>query len=238
MSESLLSIENIRVRYGAVEVLKGVSFRLEEGQAAALIGANGAGKTTTLMAISGLAPVTAGRIRFEGKEIHHCAPEAIVKKGITQVPEGRRIFPRLSVLENLLIGASFRKENAKVKQDLEWILQLFPILKERENQFAGTLSGGEQQMLAIGRGLMARPRLLLLDEPSLGLAPKLVTQLFAVIREIHKKGLSILLVEQNAYQALQVADTASCLETGRVVVEGKAAQLRDNPAVRAAYLGG
>lgn len=238
MGTTLLSIEDIHVRYGAVEVLKGIRLHLEEGQVGALIGANGAGKTTTLMAISGLARVVSGKIQFAGEQIEGRSPDAIVRKGITQVPEGRRIFPRLTVLENLLMGAGFRKDKEKVKEDLEWVFQLFPILQSRREQLAGTLSGGEQQMLAIGRGLMARPRLLLLDEPSLGLAPKLVTQLFAVIREIHRKGLTILLVEQNAYQALQVADVASCLETGRVVVEGPAARLRENPAVKAAYLGG
>jgi branched-chain amino acid transport system ATP-binding protein len=217
-TDPLLLVEEMHVRYGAVEVLKGVCLHLEEGQVGALIGANGAGKTTTLMAISGLAPVVSGKIRFAGERIEGSSAEAIVQKGITQVPEGRRIFPRLTVLENLFIGAGFRKDRQKVREDLEWVFQLFPILQNRRAQLAGTLSGGEQQMLAIGRGLMARPRLLLLDEPSLGLAPKLVTQLFSVIREIHRKGLAILLVEQNAYQALQVADVASCLETGRVVV--------------------
>jgi len=238
VSDPLLSVEDLRVSYGAVEVLKGVNLQVEPGQIVALIGANGAGKTTTLMAISGLAPMIQGNIRLFGDSVQGLPPEKVVEKGVTQVPEGRRVFPRLTMMENLLLGAWSRKGKHKIREDLDWVLSLFPVLRERKNQLAGTLSGGEQQMLALGRGLMARPRLLLLDEPSLGLAPKLVTQLFEVIRQIHRSGVTILLVEQNAYQALQVAQEAYVLETGRVVLHGSASSLRENPAVKQAYLGG
>ena len=238
MTAPLLSVENLHVRYGAVEVLKGVALEIKEGEVAALIGANGAGKTTTLMAISGIIPLSGGTIHFSGEPVQGMPPETVVGRGICQVPEGRRIFACMTVMENLQIGAGARKEADKVREDLEWVLKLFPLLAERRKQLAGTLSGGEQQMLALGRGLMARPRLLLLDEPSLGLAPKLVGQVFDVIRQIHRRGVTILLVEQNAYQALQVAQTAYVLETGRVVLSGPAADLRVNPAVKKAYLGG
>ena len=238
MTPPLLLVEDLHVRYGSVEVLHGVSLQVENGEIAALIGANGAGKTTTLMAISGVLPAAGGSIQFSGERLHNIPPEKMVEKGVTQVPEGRRVFPRLNVLENLQLGAAFRKDRTRVREDLEWVLALFPVLKGRPKQLAGTLSGGEQQMLALARGLMARPRLLLLDEPSLGLAPKLVTQLFDVIRQIHAHGMTILLVEQNAYQALKVAQTVFVLETGRVVLRGAAKDLRENPAVKQAYLGG
>ena len=231
-------IDNLLVRYGAVEILKGIRLTVHSGEIAALIGANGAGKSTTLMAISGLAPVVGGSIRFEGTNIHRLPPEEIVALGVSQVPEGRRIFPRMTVMENLLLGGCLRENGVRKKEDLEWVLDLFPVLGTRKGQLAGTLSGGEQQMLALARGLMARPKLLLLDEPSLGLAPKLVTQVFDVIRQIHKRGMTILLVEQNAYQALQVAQSAFVLQTGRVVLEGPAARLREDPSVKEAYLGG
>lgn len=234
----LLSVQNLVVRYGAVEVLKGVSFEMLPGEIVALIGANGAGKTTTLMALSGLSPVVGGRLQFLEKDLRALRPEEIVAAGVTQIPEGRRIFPRLTVRENLLLGAGLRRDSAQVKRDLEEMFGLFPVLQQRQGQLAGTLSGGEQQMLALGRGLMARPKLLLLDEPSLGLAPKLVAQVFEIIRKIHAQGLTILLVEQNAYQALQVAHRAYVLETGRVVLQGSADHLRENPAVKQAYLGG
>ena len=237
MADPLLSVENLRVRYGAVEVLKGVTLQVQPGQIVALIGANGAGKTTTLMAISGLVRVARGSIRFGGESVDGLPPEVMVAKGVTQVPEGRRIFPRMTVMENLLLGRGSRPRQDWSK-DLDWILKLFPVLQRRGRQLAGTLSGGEQQMLALGRGLMARPKLLLLDEPSLGLAPKLVAQLFEVIRQIHRRGMTILLVEQNAYQALQVASQAYVLETGQVVLQGSADGLRENPAVKQAYLGG
>ncbi|MBI3333475.1 MAG: ABC transporter ATP-binding protein [Candidatus Omnitrophica bacterium] len=234
----LLSVEDLHVRYGAVEVLKGVNLQVRQGECVALIGANGAGKSTTLMAISGLVPPVKGRIRFSGEAIDRLPAEAVVRRGVTQVPEGRRIFPRMTVMENLLLGAGQRPDRRRIAQELSEVFDLFPILRDRQRQLAGTLSGGEQQMLALARGLMARPRLLLLDEPSLGLAPKLVAQLFEVIRRIHAEGMTILLVEQNAYQALRVAETAFVLETGRVVLHGPAAALRENPAVKQAYLGG
>ena len=238
MSQPLLSVSELRVQYGAVEVLKGISLEVHAGEIVALVGANGAGKSTTLMAVSGLAPVVGGRIVFAGQQVQRLPPEAIVGAGITQVPEGRRIFQSLTILENLQLGAGFRKDSKKVADDFQWVFELFPLLRDRQRQLAGTLSGGEQQMLAIARGLVARPKLLLLDEPSLGLAPKLVTHLFDLIRRIHQMGLTILLVEQNAYQALQVAQRAYVLETGRVVLQGTAAQLRENAAVKQAYLGG
>lgn len=238
MNEPLLVVEDLHVRHGAVEVLKGVGFQIRTGRITALIGANGAGKTTTLMAISGLVPVSQGSIRFLGEPIEGLAPEAIVAKGITQVPEGRRIFPRMTVAENLLLGAGPRGRPQEAKKKMEEMFDLFPVLRGRRRQLAGTLSGGEQQMLALARGLMPSPKLLLLDEPSLGLAPKLVAQLFQVIRQIHRQGVTILLVEQNAYQALQVASEATVLETGRVALQGSAADLRENPAVKQAYLGG
>jgi len=234
----LLSVKDLHVRYGAVEVLKGITLEVHAGEIVALVGANGAGKTTTLMAISGLAPVVSGKILFDGEGIQGFSPEEIVAKGITQVPEGRRIFQSLTILENLQLGAGFRKDSRKVAEDFQWVFDLFPLLRERQRQLAGTLSGGEQQMLALARGLVARPKLLLLDEPSLGLAPKLVAHLFELIRQIHRLGLTILLVEQNAYQALQLAQRAYVLETGRVVLHGAAVELQENPAVKQAYLGG
>jgi branched-chain amino acid transport system ATP-binding protein len=235
MSQPLLEVKDLHVRYGNLEVLKGVGLRVNEGEIVALIGANGAGKTTTLMAISGLAAVSGGSVRFLGMPLVGLPPEQVVSKGVTQVPEGRRVFARMTVLENILIGAGGRKPEGR---EIDRMFALFPVLKQRQEQFAGTLSGGEQQMLAIARGLMARPRLLLLDEPSLGLAPKLVMQLFEVIRGIHKEGITILLVEQNAYQALRVAQRAYVLETGKTVLEGSAKQLQENPDVKKAYLGG
>ena len=238
MNRPLLSVENLHVRHQSVEVLHGIDLEVGQGEIVALIGANGAGKTTTLMAISGIVPAAQGSIEFLGGRVENLSPQARVKKGITQVPEGRRIFPRLTVMENLLLGACLREDRAAVKGDLQQAQTLFPILEKRQRQLAGTLSGGEQQMLAIARGLMSRPKLLLLDEPSLGLAPKLVTQLFEVIRQIHEKGQTILLVEQNAYQAAHVASHLYVLETGRVVLHGPAGQMKENPAVKQAYLGG
>ena len=238
MSEPLLSVEDLHVRRGAVEVLKGIRLEVRAGEIVALIGANGAGKSTTLMAVSGILKPSRGSIRFRGRPLHGLPAEQVVGRGITQVPEGRRIFPRLTVRENLLAGASLRRDRDGVAQEMERVMQLFPVLRDRRGQLAGTLSGGEQQMLALARGLMARPSLLLLDEPSLGLAPKVVAALFDVIRGIHHSGLSILLVEQNAYQALQVAQRAYVLQTGEVTLQGPAAELRENPSVKKAYLGG
>ena len=234
----LLTVEDLHVRYGEVEVLKGVCLEVFEGQIVSLVGANGAGKTTALMAVSGLVPASGGRILFDGEDVTGMTPEKIVARGITHVPEGRRVFPRMSVKENLMIGAFASASRRNGGGDLDRVFALFPALAGKKNQLAGTLSGGEQQMLALGRGLMARPRVLLLDEPSLGLAPKLVLQVFEVIRQIHRAGTTILLVEQNAYQALRAADAGYVLETGKIVLKGPAAQLRENPAIKEAYLGG
>lgn len=238
--KTLLELADLHVSYGAVEVLKGIDLAVNAGECVALIGANGAGKSTTLMAISGLIPQRRGKISFQENDLLNLSPEEIVAKGVVQVPEGRHIFPRLSVLENLQMGAVCRKDRQGIPNDLERIFHLFPILSRRRKQLAGTLSGGEQQMLALGRGLIGRPKLLLLDEPSLGLAPKVVTQLFQVIRQIHEeqREMAILLVEQNAYQALQIAGRGYVLETGRVALAGSAHDLRQNPAVKQAYLGG
>ncbi len=235
----LLTLEDVRVHYGKVEALKGLSLEVGEGEIVALIGANGAGKTTTLKTISGVRPVTSGSVRFEGRDLLGVPAHKRVQLGISQAPEGRRIFPGMTVLENLEMGAYGRKGGkTALGPDLERVYGLFPRLAERRSQAGGTLSGGEQQMLAIGRALMARPRLLLLDEPSMGLAPKLVTQIFSVLTEINEQGTTILLVEQNAVQALQRADRAYVLETGRVVRSDAAATLLDDESVRAAYLGG
>ncbi|HEV3402143.1 MAG TPA: ABC transporter ATP-binding protein [Acidimicrobiales bacterium] len=235
----LLTLEDVHVHYGKVEALKGVSLEVGEGEMVALIGANGAGKTTTLKTISGVRPVTAGAIRFEGQDLLGVPAHKRVQLGVSQAPEGRRIFPGMTVVENLEMGAYGRKGGkGALGPDLERVYGLFPRLAERKSQAGGTLSGGEQQMLAIGRALMARPRLLLLDEPSMGLAPKLVTQIFSVLTEINEQGTTILLVEQNAVQALQRANRAYVLETGRVVRSAAAAVLLNDESVRAAYLGG
>ena len=235
----LLTLEDVHVHYGKVEALKGVSLEVGEGEIVALIGANGAGKTTTLKTISGVRPVTSGAIRFEGQDLLGFPAHKRVQLGVSQAPEGRRIFPGMTVVENLEMGAYGRKGGkGALGPDLERVYGLFPRLAERRSQAGGTLSGGEQQMLAIGRALMARPRLLLLDEPSMGLAPKLVTQIFSVLTEINEQGTTILLVEQNAVQALQRANRAYVLETGRVVRSDDAAVLLNDESVRAAYLGG
>ncbi len=233
----MLKVKDIHTYYGSIHALKGVSFAVKEGQIVTLIGANGAGKSTTLMSISGVHPPERGEIVFRGGEITKKQPDRIVQSGISQVPEGRRIFPHLSVRENLLMGSYIRKDKHAVEEDLSGVLELFPVLAEREKQDGGTLSGGEQQMLAIGRALMARPRLLLLDEPSLGLAPIVVEKIFEVIEEINRQGTTILLVEQNAFMALNIADRGYVIETGRVVLEDEARTLLDNPKVKEAYLG-
>jgi branched-chain amino acid transport system ATP-binding protein len=236
----LLELDDVQVHYGKVEALKGISFNVNEGEIVTLIGANGAGKTTTLKTISGVRPLTRGHIRFQGQDIGSVAPHRRVELGISQAPEGRGIFPGMTVRENLDMGAYARKGKARagLAEELEAVFALFPRLQERATQMAGTLSGGEQQMLAIGRALMSKPKVLLLDEPSMGLAPKLVAQIFSIITEINKKGTTVLLVEQNAAQALQRASRAYVLEVGKVVMAGPAADLLDNQAVRAAYLGG
>lgn len=224
--------------YGAVAVLKGVSFEIDEGEVVALIGANGAGKTTTLMAISGIVPCTSGEIFFCGERITDLSPHQVVERGICQVPEGRRIFPRLSVLENLEMGAYLSTNAQERKKDLEWVFQLFPLLKERLMQAGGTLSGGEQQMLAIGRALMSRPKLLLLDEPSLGLAPLMVEKIFEMIRQISQQGTTILLVEQNAHAALALADRGYVMATGEIILSDRAECLLRHEQVQRVYLGG
>ncbi len=236
-----LEVEALEVAYGPVQALHGVSLRVDPGEMVAVIGTNGAGKTTLLRAISGLLRPRAGRVRFDGHDITGWPPERIVALGLVQIPERRQLFDSMSVEDNLLLGAYLRLrrgERKTVEEDLARIFELFPRLRERRRQMAGTLSGGEQQMLAIGRGLMARPRMLLLDEPSLGLAPMLVQELFRILRTLREQGLTLLLVEQNARQALRVADRAYVMETGRIVREGIAAELLADPALQAAYLGG
>jgi branched-chain amino acid transport system ATP-binding protein len=233
-----LEVKDLRVHYGKIEAIKGVSFFVNQGEIVSLIGANGAGKTTTLKTISGLRNVSSGQILFDGQDISKVSAHERVDLGISQAPEGRGIFPGMTVLENLEIGKFNRKERKKeMTEDLDKVYTLFPRLKERLSQAGGTLSGGEQQMLAIGRALMARPKLLLLDEPSMGLAPQMIANIFRIITEINKQGVTILLVEQNAQQALQRADRAYVLETGNVTKEAKASDLLNDPDVKAAYLG-
>jgi branched-chain amino acid transport system ATP-binding protein len=233
-----LEIDRLVVHYGAVQALKGVSLRVEAGEIVTLIGANGAGKTTLLRTLSGLVPVKSGEIRFEGRSLVRMPAHEIVALGIAQAPEGRLVFANLSVEDNLELGAYRRRDRAAIRADRESVYRLFPRLRERRRQSAGTLSGGEQQMLAIGRALMARPRLLLLDEPSLGLAPLLVREIFRTIREINQQGVTVLLVEQNAHMALSIAGRGYVLETGRVTVEDAASRLLQNEDVKRAYLGG
>ena len=231
----LLEISDLHVFYGQVEALKGVTLGVDRGEIVALIGANGAGKTTTLKTLSGLRPVRRGRVQLDGRDITHLAGHKRVRLGLCQAPEGRGIFPGMTVAENLAMGAYDRK--GSVSEDFDRVYGLFPRLAERRTQWGGTLSGGEQQMLAIGRALMARPEVLLLDEPSMGLAPKLVTQIFRIIKEINDQGTTILVVEQNAVQALSLAHRAYVLELGKIVRSSPAAELLNDPAVRAAYLG-
>lgn len=234
----ILSVDNINVHYGAIQALRGVSFNLNEGEIVTLIGANGAGKSTSLNTISGLLRPTTGSITYDGAAITKVAPPEIVKRGLIQVPEGRKIFSSMTVWENLEMGAYLNNDQKEVEELMEKVFTRFPRLKERRNQKGGTLSGGEQQMLAIGRGLMAKPRVLLLDEPSMGLSPIMVEQIFDTIREINQSGTSILLVEQNALMALSIADRGYVLDTGRVALEGPAEDLLHNPVVINAYLGG
>ena len=235
----LLEVNDLHVFYGRIEAIKGISFTVDEGEVVTLIGANGAGKTTTMRTISGVRPVAQGSVLFDGRDITRMAPHERVKLGICQAPEGRGIFPGMTVLENLEMGAYTRTgSNAHTNDELEHVFTLFPRLKERITQHGGTLSGGEQQMLAIGRALMSKPRLLLLDEPSMGLAPMLIAQIFEIIKKINSEGVSVLLVEQNATQALRTANRAYVLETGYSVKSGSGTELLDDPAVRAAYLGG
>lgn len=236
--ENMLKINDINVFYGAIHAIKGVSLEVNKGEIVTLIGANGAGKSTILRTISGLLKPKSGTIQFEGQEIAGLPAHEIVKTGISQVPEGRRIFAEMSVLENLELGAFTRKDKDGIKSDMDMVFDRFPRLKERISQLAGTLSGGEQQMLAMGRALMSRPRLLLLDEPSMGLAPLLIKEIFAIIQDINKTGTTVLLVEQNANMALSIAHRAYVLETGRITLKGDAKELAASDEVRKAYLGG
>ena len=233
----VLEIDDVHVYYGAIHALKGVSLNVNEGEIVTLIGANGAGKSTTLRAINGLSRPRQGTIRFQGREIGGTTPHSIVKSGIAQSPEGRRLFPRMSVMENLEMGAFQRTDRANFAEDMARVFELFPRLEERRSQKAGTLSGGEQQMCAIGRALMARPKLLLLDEPSMGLAPIFVERIFEIIVEINKQGTPVLLVEQNALMALEVAQRGYVMETGQIALQGEAEELRTNEQVRKSYLG-
>jgi len=238
MAEPILELKDVQSSYGNIKALKGVSLRVFPGEIVAIIGANGAGKSTTLMAICGIVPVEKGDIRYRGESILGVTPEKLPVMGLSQVPEGRRIFPRLTVLENLELGAFYRKDRAGIQEDLERAFSWFPVLKERRRQEGGTLSGGEQQMLAIARALMSRPKVMLMDEPSLGLAPLLVQKIFDIIRDINQQeGTTILLVEQNANLALQAAERGYVLETGIVKMEDRAADLLTNPEIRKAYLG-
>ena len=234
----LLAVRDLRVKYGNVEVLHGINVAVKEGEIVAILGANGAGKSTTLMAVSGIVKSSGGAVEFDGKQLHKLKAHDIVREGVIQVPEGRRIFNTLTVEENLALGAFVRDDAARIAKTREWIYELFPILKERRDQLGGTLSGGEQQMLAIARGLMAEPKILLLDEPSLGLAPLLVKAIFRTLEQINKAGVTIVLVEQNARAALKLAHRGYILEVGNVVLENTAAALLANPEVQKAYLGG
>ena len=234
----MLKIEDLEVSYGAVQALRGISMEVNDGEIVSLIGANGAGKTTTLHAITGLVPIRSGSVIYDGHDLRKTDPSRIVTMGLAHVPEGRQVFTRMTVAENLAMGAYFRKDKKAIADDLERVYARFPRLKERAKQLAGTLSGGEQQMLAMGRALMSNPKLLMLDEPSMGLAPILVEQIFDIIKNLHKAGTTILLVEQNAQAALSVADRGYVLETGKIVTTGTGAELLASPAIKKAYLGG
>jgi branched-chain amino acid transport system ATP-binding protein len=234
----MLTLRDVRVYYGAIQAVKGISLDVREHELVTIVGANGAGKTTTLRTISGIYRPTTGSMTFEGRNLAALPSHEIVALGISQAPEGRQIFGSLSVRDNLMLGATRRADRAGIGQELEYLVSLFPVLGERMNQSGGTLSGGEQQMLAIARALMAKPRLLLLDEPSLGLAPMLVNRIFSVISRLKETGVTILLVEQNARKALEIADRAYVMETGRVILEGDARELAANPEIEKAYLGG
>ena len=234
----MLKVQKLSVSYGAINALREISFNVEQGEIISLIGSNGAGKTTTLHAVSNIIKKRGGKIEFEGEDITNLAPDQIVRRRLIQVPEGRRIFLNLSVRDNLEMGAFTRSDKAGIKADMEKVFELFPRLKERITQISGTLSGGELQMLAMGRGLMAQPKLLLLDEPSMGLAPILVDEIFEIIQKINKAGTTILLVEQNAFKALSISNRAYVLETGSITKDGDAKELAKDPAVKEAYLGG
>ena len=233
----MLKIDDLKVRYGGIEAVKGISFEVPEGSIVTLIGANGAGKSTTLRTIAGLVKPASGRIHLQAEDITGMSPDKIVTRGITLVPEGRRVFPDLTVLENLKVGAYLRRNKDEIEHDLLWVYDLFPRLKERSWQAAGTLSGGEQQMLAVGRALMSRPKLIMMDEPSLGLAPIIVKGIFDIIKEINRMGVTVLLIEQNANMALKIADVGYVLETGRITLTGSGQELLRNEDVKKAYLG-
>ncbi len=234
----MLNVENLVVRYGMIEAIKGISFEVKDGEIVTLIGANGAGKTTTMHAISGLVKPASGAIFLDGTDLTKVPPHSIVSRGLAQVPEGRRVFAQETVEENLILGAFFRKDKEKIQADMDNVYDLFPRLKERRTQLAGTLSGGEQQMLAMGRALMADPKIMLLDEPSMGLSPLLVSEIFSIIEEINKKGTTVLLVEQNAKRALAIAHHAYVLETGKITLSGTGSELAKDERVQKAYLGG
>lgn len=234
---AMLEVKDLNVYYGMIQALKGISFEVNEGEVIALIGANGAGKTTTLHTITGLHPAKSGSVLFDGHELTKTAPHKIVSMGMAHVPEGRRVFAELSVYENLKMGAYTRTSKSEIEESLTNVYDRFPRLKERRNQMAGTLSGGEQQMLAMGRALMSKPKIILMDEPSMGLSPILVNEIFDIIQSVSKSGTTVLLVEQNAKKALAIADRAYVLETGRIVTEGKASALLEDDAIRKAYLG-
>ena len=234
----MLKVSDLKVKYGMIEAIKGISFEVRDGEIVTMIGANGAGKTTTMHAISGLVKAAEGSIMLDDTELTKTAPHKIVGMGLAQVPEGRRVFAEQTVEENLILGAYLRKDKDGIAKDMEEVFQLFPRLKERRTQLAGTLSGGEQQMLAMGRALMAKPSILLLDEPSMGLSPLLVSEIFNIIQEINDKGTTILLVEQNAKRALAIADRAYVLETGKITLEGTGEELSNDERVQKAYLGG
>jgi branched-chain amino acid transport system ATP-binding protein len=234
----MLKLTDVHTYYGRIHALKGVSLEVPEGAVVALLGSNGAGKTTLLRTISGLVPAAKGKIEYAGQSIEKLPPQKIVQMGIAQSPEGRQVFTDLTVMENLEMGTYSRRDKQTVKQDLELVFEYFPRLKERRNQLAGTLSGGEQQMVAMGRALMAKPKIMLLDEPTLGLAPLVIKEIFNIIQQINKLGVTVLLVEQNAYKALKIADYAYVLETGRIVLSGTGEELRHNEEVKHSYLGG
>jgi branched-chain amino acid transport system ATP-binding protein len=237
MANTLLKVIGLKVAYGGIQAVKGVTFEVQEGELVSLIGANGAGKTTTLKAVTGIQPSVGGDIEYLGKSIKGQGPWDLVKQGLVMVPEGRGTFTRMTITENLQMGAFIRSDNAQIELDIEKVFAIFPRLKERRNQLAGTMSGGEQQMLAMGRALMAQPKVLLLDEPSMGLSPIMVDKIFEVVNDIHQRGTTVLLVEQNASRALQLASRGYVMDSGEVTMSGDAKQLLNDPKVRAAYLG-
>ena len=237
MAKTMLKVSNLKVAYGGIQAVKGVTFEVYEGELVSLIGANGAGKTTTLKAVTGTQPAVSGEIEYMGQSIKGRGPWDLVKQGLVMVPEGRGTFTRMTITENLQMGAFIRNDNAQIEADIDKVFAIFPRLKERRNQLAGTMSGGEQQMLAMGRALMAQPKVLLLDEPSMGLSPIMVDKIFEVVNDIHQRGTTVLLVEQNASRALQLASRGYVMDSGEVTMSGDAKQLLNDPKVRAAYLG-